>query len=181
MSLTIHPVTPSSGHLVIQSQLREFLAQHLPDYMIPSVFMAMETFPLTPNGKIDRKALPAPTAKTEPVQAEYVPPSNELETMIAGVWMELLGLSQVGRPDNIFDIGANSIMTAQANQRLSKKLGRRVSLVSMFRYPTVETLAAHLGADATGPAAKADTDARKANRREEAAAKRRAKRRERVE
>ncbi len=175
------PASQSGDQSQLADQLRTHLREHLPDYMIPSVFVAMDTFPLTPNGKIDRKALPAPTAKTEPVQAEYVPPSNELETTIAGIWMELLGLSQVGRTDNIFDIGANSIMTAQANQRLSKKLGRRVSLVSMFRYPTVETLAAHLGSDASGPAVKADTAISRPNRREEAAAKRRAKRRERVE
>ncbi len=175
------PAAQSGDQNQLSDQLRTLLREHLPDYMIPSVFVAMDTFPLTPNGKIDRKALPAPSAKVEPVQAEYIPPSNELETTIAGIWMELLDLSQVGRSDNIFDIGANSIMTAQANQRLSKKLGRRVSLVSMFRYPTVETLAAHLGMDATGPAAKADTASGKPNRREEAAAKRRAKRRERVE
>lgn len=175
------PAAQSGDQSLLSDQLRTHLREHLPDYMIPSVFVAMDTFPLTPNGKIDRKALPAPSVKAEPVQAEYIPPSNELEATIAGIWMELLGLSQVGRSDNIFDIGANSIMTAQANQRLSKKLGRRVSLVSMFRYPTVETLAAHLGADATGPAAKAETASDKPNRREEAAAKRRAKRRERVE
>jgi hypothetical protein len=175
------PAAQSGDQSQLSDQLRTHLRELLPDYMIPSVFVAMDTFPLTPNGKIDRKALPAPSAKVEPVQAEYIPPSNELETTIAGIWMELLDLSQVGRSDNIFDIGANSIMTAQANQRLSKKLGRRVSLVSMFRYPTVETLAAHLGMDATGPASKAETASGKPNRREEAAAKRRAMRRERVE
>ena len=175
------PASQSGDQGQLTEQLRQHLREHLPDYMIPSVFVAVDAFPLTPNGKIDRKALPAPTYKAESVQSEYVPPSNDLETTIAGIWMELLGLSQVGRTDNIFDIGANSIMTAQANQRLSKKLGRRVSLVSMFRYPTVETLAAHLGTDAAGPAAKIDTAPSKRNRREEAAAKRRAKRRERVE
>ena len=100
--------------------------------------------------------------------------------MITETWMELLGLTQVGRSDNIFDFGANSIMTAQANQRLSKKLGRRVSLVSMFRYPTIETLAAHLSEETTGPGAKPANDDKKRNRREEAAAKRRAKREGRV-
>lgn len=174
------PATQSNDQNQLTDQLRAHLKEHLPDYMIPSAFVAMDTFPLTPNGKIDRKALPAPTVETAPVQTEYVAPSNELETMIAETWMELLGLTQVGRSDNIFDIGANSIMTAQANQRLSKKLGRRVSLVSMFRYPTIETLAAHLSEESAGPTAKPANDDKKRNRREEAAAKRRAKREGRV-
>lgn len=175
------PAAQTGDQKQLTDQLRVHLREHLPDYMVPSAFVAMEAFPLTPNGKIDRKALPAPTAAVAPVPAEYVPPSNDLENTIAGIWMELLGLTQVGRTDNIFDIGANSIMTAQANQRLSKTLGRRVSLVSMFRYPTVETLAAHLGSDPSVPAAQTGNAQKKPNRREEAAAKRRAKRRERVE
>nr|WP_070960548.1 MupA/Atu3671 family FMN-dependent luciferase-like monooxygenase [Hyphomonas sp. Mor2] len=175
------PAAQAGGQSQLADQLRAHLREHLPDYMIPSAFVAMDAFPLTPNGKIDRNALPAPTAIAEPEQTAYVPPSNALETTIAGIWMELLGLAQVGRSDNIFDIGANSIMTAQANQRLSKALGRRVSLVSMFRYPTVEALAAYLGEETSGPATKPVETARKPNRREEAAAKRRAKRREQVE
>jgi len=174
------PATQGDDQTQLTDQLRTHLKEHLPDYMIPSAFVAMEAFPLTPNGKIDRKALPAPTVAAQPVQTEYAPPSNELETTIAETWMELLGLSKVGRSDNIFDIGANSIMTAQANQRLSKKLGRRVSLVSMFRYPTIESLAEHLSEDSAGSVAKPANDTRKPNRREEAAAKRRAKRQERV-
>ena len=174
------PAAQSDDQSQLIDQLRAHLKEYLPEYMIPSAFVAMAAFPLTPNGKIDRKALPAPTASIEPVQTEYAPPSNELETTIAETWMELLGLAQVGRGDNIFDIGANSIMTAQANQRLSKKLGRRVSLVSMFRYPTIETLAAHLSDDLAGPTSKPANDEHKPNRREEAAAKRRAKRQQRV-
>jgi natural product biosynthesis luciferase-like monooxygenase protein len=174
------PATQTQDQTQLIAQLRAHLKERLPDYMIPSAFVAMETFPLTPNGKIDRKSLPAPMAATEPLQTEYAPPSNALETVIAETWMELLGLTQVGRSDNIFDIGANSIMTAQANQRLSKKLGRRVSLVSMFRYPTIETLAAHLSEEHAGPSPKPANDERKPNRREEAAAKRRARREGRV-
>jgi len=174
------PASQLSDQGQLVQQLREHLSEHLPDYMIPSAFVAIEAFPLTPNGKIDRNALPAPAPDAEPVAAEFVPPSNELETTIAEVWKDLLGLSQVGRTDNIFDIGANSIMTAQANQRLSRALGKRVSLVSMFRYPTIETLADHLGQDQTSAAAAPVKVQKKANRREEAAAKRRAMRREQI-
>jgi natural product biosynthesis luciferase-like monooxygenase protein len=132
--------------------LRTHARELLPEYMMPSIFMAVKAFPLTPNGKIDRKALPKPT-HTETASTEaYVPPSNEIEQTIANVWKSLLGLDQISRRDNIFDLGANSLLTVQANQRLSTLLNRRISLVSMFRYPSIEALATHLGADQSGAA-----------------------------
>ena len=161
-------------------ELRTHLREHLPEYMIPSAFVALESFPLTPNGKIDRKALPAPKQVSLPVTTAYVPPTSALEETIADVWKEILNIPQVGRTDRIFDIGANSLLTAQANQRLSKKLGKRVSLVSMFRYPTVETLAAHLGAAFQVGSPATDEPEQRVNRREEAAARRRALREEKV-
>ncbi|MBR9835428.1 MAG: non-ribosomal peptide synthetase, partial [Alphaproteobacteria bacterium] len=133
--------------------------------------------PLTPNGKIDRKALPAPVRAVATASTEYVAPSNELEEAIADVWKSLLDLPQVGRQDNIFDLGANSLLTAQANQRLSTKLGKKVSLVSMFRYPTIETLADHLGDDETAPQQQQQKRSQaRADRRKDAAARRRAMR-----
>jgi hypothetical protein len=119
--------------------------------MVPSAFVRLAAFPLTPNGKIDRKALPAPE-RSEPRASEaFAPPSSDLEEQIAATWQAVLNLERVGRDDNIFDLGANSLLTVQANNRLSAQLGRKVSLVSMFRFPTVATLAAHLGSDAQAP------------------------------
>lgn len=126
--------------------LRAYLRASLPEYMIPSAFVVMDAFPLTPNGKIDRKALPAPTHVVSAAveTAAYVAPSNSIEETISDVWKGILGIPRVGLKENIFDLGANSLLTVQANQRLSGLLGRKIALVSMFRYPTVEALAAHL-------------------------------------
>jgi natural product biosynthesis luciferase-like monooxygenase protein len=150
----------------LADDLRAHLREFLPEYMIPSAFVVLDALPLTPNGKIDRKALPRPAqASAAPVATAYVAPSNAIEETIAGVWKALLGLERVGLRDNIFDLGANSLLTVQANQRLSSLLERKVALVSMFRYPTVEALAAHLsdGQTTAEPAAKRaqDREARK--------------------
>jgi hypothetical protein len=120
--------------------------------MVPSAFVTLDVLPLTPNGKIDRKALPRPSqAIVAPTNEAYVAPSNATEETIAGVWKSLLGIERVGMRDNIFDLGANSLLTVQANQRLSSLLDRKIALVSMFRYPTVEALAAHLSEGQTEP------------------------------
>jgi hypothetical protein len=160
------------------SRLGETLTAHLrellPDYMLPAKYVLLESLPLTPNGKIDRKALPAPVAEAPAPSAEFAPPSNDLEERIAAIWRDLLNLERVGRRDNIFDLGANSLLTAQANQRLSNELNRKVSLVSMFRYPTVETLAASLAerpASAVSVEAKQGSD--RADRLKDAAERRR--------
>jgi natural product biosynthesis luciferase-like monooxygenase protein len=138
------PASVGLEHAALIEDLRMHVREFLPDYMSPSAFVILDALPLTPNGKIDRNALPAP-GHAAPQSAEaYVPPSDEIEEAIASVWRSLLGVDRVGRRDNIFDLGANSLLTAQANQRLSSLLDRKVSLVSMFRFPTVESLAAHL-------------------------------------
>jgi SAM-dependent methyltransferase len=159
--------------------LRDYLRDSLPEYMVPSTFMWLEAFPLTPNGKIDRKALPKPRAAMPVDRASYVAPASDIEEQIAGVWRQVLGVDRVGRTDNIFDIGANSLITMQANARLSELLGRKVSLVSMFRFPTVESLARHL-APASEQENADDRRAReRAQRAESAAERRRALRKER--
>ncbi|HHH30755.1 MAG TPA: LLM class flavin-dependent oxidoreductase, partial [Polyangiaceae bacterium] len=111
-----------------QTHLRDYL----PEYMMPGAFVVMDALPLTPNGKIDRKALPAPQAATQRAAEEYVAPANQLEQTIAQVWREMLNLEQVGIHSNIFDLGANSLLTVQANNRLNRALGQKVSLVAMF-------------------------------------------------
>ncbi len=160
----------------VTTELRSHLEQSLPDYMVPATFVVMESLPLTPNGKIDRKALPDPVLRAQRSEAQYVPPTNDMEEKIAGIWRVLLDLERVGRQDNIFDLGANSLLTMQANNRLSSLLGRKVSLVSMFRYPSVASLATHLG-DASGPGATQANEKRaqdRASRAEQAAERRRA-------
>ena len=125
-------------------KLKLHLRDFLPEYMVPQSFVAMDVFPLTPNGKIDRKALPRPAEVVRKSAIEYVVPGNELERTIADIWREMLGVERVGRKDNIFDLGASSLLTVEANNRLQNALGRKIPLVTMFRYPTIETLASHL-------------------------------------
>lgn len=137
------PATASDQGVLFQ-ELRKHLREFLPEYMVPATFVALDAFPLTPNGKTDRKALPAPQREAARTNADFVAPTNALEQTIADVWKGILNRDRVGLRENIFDLGANSLLTAQANQRLSALLNRRVSLVSMFRFPTVEALAAHL-------------------------------------
>jgi hypothetical protein len=146
--------------------------------MVPAAFVVLDAFPLTPNGKIDRKALPAPKRKDAPASASYAALTNELERQIAELWREMLNVERVGLRDNIFDLGANSLLTVQANNRLSAVLGRKVSLVSMFRFPTVESLAAHLGDGKQEVVAQKRVQER-ADRRAEAAERRRQVRAER--
>lgn len=167
------PATPAADHAELFDELRAHLREFLPEYMVPSAFVAMEAFPLTPNGKIDRKQLPAPHRDIPRAAAEHVAPTNELEQTIADVWKTMLNLDRVGRRENIFDLGANSLLTAQANQRLSERLGRKVSLVSMFRFPTVEALANHLSQDSNAANDNAGKVQKQAERKKDAAARRR--------
>src|SRR5690606_26764542 len=155
------------------AELREQMRDVLPAYMMPSAFVTLDALPLTPNGKIDRNALPAPSPVPRAPVENYAPPANDIESKIAAVWKALLGVERVGVRDNIFDLGANSLLTVQANQRLSSLLQRKIPLVSMFRYPTVEALAIHLG-EANGVTALAtERTHERAERKREAVARRR--------
>jgi SAM-dependent methyltransferase len=147
------------------AEWRTHLRAHLPEYMIPAAFVVLPRLPLTPNGKIDRKALPAPNAEAPTRTVDYVAPASDIEKTISGIWQDLLALPRVGLKENIFDLGANSLLTVQANNKLSQALGRRISLVSMFQFPTVESLAAHLGQKApAAPAGQSGKDRAEARR-----------------
>jgi amino acid adenylation domain-containing protein len=120
--------------------MRAHLRARLPDYMVPSAFVVMDKLPQTPNGKVDRKALPAPAA--EPRAAAR--PQSGVERRIAQVWTEVLGIETVGLDDNFFEIGGHSMLVARMQERLAVALGREVSIVELFQFPTVAALAAHL-------------------------------------
>jgi amino acid adenylation domain-containing protein len=123
---------------------RNFLKQKLPDYMVPSSFVFLKSFPLTPNGKIDRKALPEPEAINPQFSATYVAPQTEIEQAIATVWQQVLHLEKVGVGDNFFDLGGHSLLMAQAHSQLREVVERDVSIVEMFKYPTISSLAKYL-------------------------------------
>jgi amino acid adenylation domain-containing protein len=128
--------------------LRAHLRQSLPEYMVPSAFVALEALPLTPNGKLDRKALPAPELAS-PDRA-YVAPRRPLETALAAIWAEVLGVERVGVKENFFDLGGHSLLLMQVQARLGETLDRKIPIVDLFRFPTVAALAEHLGGEGEG-------------------------------
>lgn len=112
-------------------ELRRFLQQNLPDYMIPSVFVFLEALPLTANGKIDPRALPAPERTQPSFQGTFVSPRTPLESLIAEVWKDVLGVDRVGVYDNFFDLGGHSLLSVQAVARLEKETGVRIHAKAM--------------------------------------------------
>jgi len=139
--------------------LKASLAAHLPEVMIPAHVVKLDAFPLTPNGKVDRKALPAPFAVQAPVAAKPgVALEGGLEETIAAVWARVLGVPQVGRSDNFFTLGGHSLLAVQAHREMKVALNSdRLAITDIFRFPVVSALAAHLGKTlpAMAPAASA--------------------------
>ncbi len=134
-------------------ELRQFLRDRLPDYMIPVAFVLIEALPLSPSGKIDRQALPAPGAARPAVDAPFLAPRSSLERMIAGVWRSVLHLETVGVHDNFFDLGGHSLRLVAVQSRLRAELGRDVALLDLFKHPTISALATFLAPDQSADAA----------------------------
>ncbi len=127
----------------LQVELRIFLRERLPDYMIPAAFVLLEVLPLTPNGKIDMLALPAPDTQRPDLGTVYLAPQSELERHIAAVWQEALQVEKLSVHDNFFDLGGHSLLLVQVHSRLREEFSH-LALIDMFKYPTISTLAAHL-------------------------------------
>lgn len=123
-----------------QRELREHLANRLPDYMIPSYFVQLDAMPLTPNGKIDRRALPEPQPGEMLAGAEYAAPHSETEQSIATVWQSVLGVGRVGRDDNFFELGGHSLKAAVMVARLQEQF--ELSINDVFEHQTLAELAA---------------------------------------
>ena len=122
-------------------QLRSYLSERLPEYMVPSAFVVLSAFPLNPNGKVDRKALPAPEGLTVADAAAFVAPRNGLEEEIAGIWQQLLSLDRVSVHDNFFDLGGHSLMATRVISRVREMFQVEVGVRSLFEHPTVAGLA----------------------------------------
>jgi hypothetical protein len=116
--------------------LRKYLKERLPQYMIPSAFVMMEMFPLTSNGKLDRKALPAPDAGAYATRG-YEAPVGEVEVKLAQIWAEVLKLERVGRHDHFFELGGHSLLATQVVSRASDRLDLQIPLKTMFEEPTL--------------------------------------------
>ncbi|MBV9108018.1 MAG: amino acid adenylation domain-containing protein, partial [Gemmatimonadetes bacterium] len=123
--------------------LRAHLRTRLPEYMVPAAFVALERLPLTPTGKVDRRALPPPAPAAAPAGAR-LQPGTEMESRVAALWCELLGLPAVGMEESFFDLGGHSLLMARVQARLAHELGIELSMLELFQHPTVRTLAARL-------------------------------------
>ncbi|HEX4965502.1 MAG TPA: amino acid adenylation domain-containing protein [Thermoanaerobaculia bacterium] len=136
--------------------LRTFLAQRLPDAMIPAVFIPLESLPLSPNGKVDRR-LPEPEP-SRPASVELVPPRDGIERTIAAVWQRLLGLAAVGVHDNFFELGGHSLLGTRVIAALREELGVELPLRTLFEKPTIAALALAVAEARVEQSSEADVD-----------------------
>jgi amino acid adenylation domain-containing protein len=139
---------PTAGELLA------YLRERLPDYMVPGALVTLAALPLTPNGKVDRGLLPAPDRARPALASAYSAPQSELERTITALWQEELNVETVGVDDNFFDLGGHSLRMAKVHARLKEALGREVSLIELFQYPTVSSLARHLSGPVVEAAAR---------------------------
>jgi thioesterase domain-containing protein/acyl carrier protein len=153
-------LTAQPGHALSPAVLRLELSRILPDYMIPSAFITVLAFPLTPNGKLDRRALPSPPDVVSVEAPPYAPPQGTLETTLAEIWCALFEIRRVGRNDHFFfDLGGNSLLAVRLATQISRRLGANLPLAMLFQAPSVAALATLLTdelAAATGRLRSAD-------------------------
>jgi amino acid adenylation domain-containing protein len=133
----------AAGQSVDVAELRSFLKQSLPDFMVPGAFVALQSFPLNTSGKVDRKALPAPEA-SDLRSSEYVAPRTSIEEQLASIWLEVLNVRQVGVHDDFFAVGGHSLLATQVISRIRQRLGAELPLRSLFESPTIAGLAARI-------------------------------------
>jgi amino acid adenylation domain-containing protein len=138
--------TSNNGEMTDPGELRQFLKQKLPDYMLPAVFVHLEKFPLSPNGKVDRRALPEPEILRTEAKSNVELPQTQLERIIGKIWQEALHANQVGLDDNFFDLGGNSLQLAQVHVQLREQVKIDLEITTLFEFTTIRALAKHLGA-----------------------------------
>jgi acyl carrier protein len=150
------------------ADLRNYMQQRLAEYMVPSSFMVLEALPRTPNGKIDRRALPEADAVAMDVREVYIAPRSAMEREIASIWQELLKVEKVGVNDNFFGLGGHSLLLVHAQSKVTEVLKVKVSMVDMFKYPTISALAEYLSQQGSVMAAAAAPTRNQAESRIEA-------------
>ncbi|MBN2549339.1 MAG: amino acid adenylation domain-containing protein [Anaerolineales bacterium] len=137
-------VAPHPGATLQAGELRAHLKSRLPDYMLPAVYIILESLPLLPGGKIDRRALPAPQAPGPDAREDYIPPRTPLEQTLAQIWQEVLRRDKIGLEDNFFELGGHSLLAARLLSEVSRQLGLHIPLIELFENPTIAQLAASL-------------------------------------
>jgi acyl carrier protein len=123
------------------AELREFLRKKLPDYMVPAAFLPLDKLPLTPSGKVDRRALPVPEQTRPDLDETYAPPRTRTEEVLTDIWNDVLGLKQIGVHDNFFELGGHSLLMTQVMVRTRETFGVDLSLRRLFEAPTISQLA----------------------------------------
>nr|ABW84365.1 OciB [Planktothrix agardhii NIES-205] len=142
-SWTDYTNNPLYGKLVqkLVPQVREFVQQKLPSYMVPQAFVLLNALPLTPNGKIDRRALPTPDTATRNLATSFLAPRTPIESQMGQIWSEVLGLERIGIKDNFFELGGHSLLATQVISRSRDLFSVELSLQNLLEYPTVANLA----------------------------------------
>ena len=136
-------LTVKEGEAPKEPELRSLLHASLPDYMIPSAFVTLDEFPLTPNKKVDRVALPRPDFET--IKNDFTSPVSTLEKKLAGIWSDVLGIRRVGLRDNFFEMGGHSLMAVRLIDRTNRELHVNLKIFDLFENQTVEKLARKIG------------------------------------
>ncbi|NVJ07525.1 non-ribosomal peptide synthase/polyketide synthase, partial [Myxococcus sp. AM001] len=157
-------VTAQEGARLDAGALRSHMKQRLPEYMVPSVYVVLESLPLTPNGKVDRKALPAPVAMLGTPGPDYVAPRTPTEELIAGIFSQVLDVERVGAKDDFFELGGHSLLATQVVSRIRSTFQTELPLRELFEAPTLSALAERVdhairtGASVTAPPLKPRAD-----------------------
>lgn len=137
------------GEDVDETELRRYLTERLPAYMIPSYFMILPEFPLTRHGKVDLKALRGLDSSMAAPGAgsKYTSPQNSVQELMVELWKDVLNLEKVGIDDSFFEIGGNSLKLLRLNNRLKEAFNREIPIMEMFEHPTIRSLSAYVGKD----------------------------------
>jgi amino acid adenylation domain-containing protein len=143
-------VIAKGGDSFTGAPLRAWLMDLLPQYMVPSAFVVLDAFPLTPNGKVDRRALPAPWDTIQETSQSFISPRAGVESAIAEIWRSILHVERVGVEDNFFDLGGHSLLVVQMQSRLRERFNCELSLMELFRRPTVGAIAEYLSEKGAG-------------------------------
>jgi hypothetical protein len=129
------------------SELRSYVKERMPEYMVPSSFVRLAALPLTPHGKVDRRHLPQPEGARPELEAAYAPPRTKVEQQLTAIWEEVLSMERVGIHDNFFELGGHSLFATQVTSRIRETLLVRLSLRHVFESPTIARLAATITTD----------------------------------
>jgi amino acid adenylation domain-containing protein len=145
--VVLHPSETQQAESLVTSSLRTFLKQKLPEYMVPSAFVILDKIPLTPNGKVDRRALPTPEYDASAQTNNFIAPRNNVESRLAEIWQQVLGVNTISVTDNFFDVGGHSLLAVQLFAKIGAAFHQELPLATLFHAPTIEQLATLLGSD----------------------------------